>query len=173
MFVDYDIKVVKLVTNILKKVRDRSENLGSFAPILKKMKYLEELKIEEDLNEGLPPMELFTTLPIKELSSYEFDIRNGRVKESVEIISRIKSLENFTLMYFASEDDYKLSPKDLTLFKDLPINGIWLGDLNVTPKNLMKFRKVLMEMKIIHMYKPFQSKHRIINHGPNGIYKTI
>ena len=79
----------------------------------------------------------------------------------------------FTLTYYSSENDYKLSPDDLTLFKDFPINEILLDDLDIEPENILQFRKVLMEMKITHMYKPFESKLDILNHGPNGIYKTI
>ena len=67
----------------------------------------------------------------------------------------------FTLIYL--QNDYKLSPEELALFKDLPINELWLGDLDIKPENILQFRKVLMEMKITYLGKPFQSYHIVFS----------
>ena len=61
------------------------------------------------------------------------------------------------------------------LFKDIPITQIWLGNLDVQAENVLEFRKVMMEMKITSLHKELvgSKNYSIINHGPNGIYKSV
>ena len=56
----------------------------------------------------------------------------GRIKEIVDILLKIKTLEGFDI--FRSIDNYLLSPNELRLFKDIPISLIDEDALNLSHK---------------------------------------
>ena len=58
----------------------------------------------------------------------------GRIKEIVDILLKIKTLEGFGI--FWSIDNYLLSPNELRLFKDIPISLIDEDALNLSDKKM-------------------------------------
>ena len=146
--------------------------------VMWKMKYLEEFYFShEDFDQvsyNYAPIELLTDLPFKFLSSGNFSFATGNIEDIVNTLSQIKTLVGFEI-YQDLEENYQLSPDELKLFKDIPINNLDLEALDLTEENVVEFRKVMKEMKItsIEAIEDVDFEIKVKDFGPGGIYKTI
>ena len=157
--------------------------LSGYVNVMKKMNYLEEFRFHDKdfKTEFKPIIRSLIDLPIKTISTSFFKHEDGKIGEVVNILSRMKLL-NDVIINPDQETDYKLSPEELSLFKDLPVTEVFLDVLNLAPHNIPAFRQVMREMKIQHIFwiegyfeaLGFEvSIHDFIDESNGYVYKTI
>ena len=49
------------------------------------------------------------------------------------------------------DTDYRMTPEDFALFKNLPVKESNLAALDLTPENLIEFRHVMSQMEITYI----------------------
>ena len=70
------------------------------------------------------------------------------INDIVHTLSKMKSLQELDILSSRTAAvGYKLTPEELSLFKDFPVNDIEDDALDLKKENLAKFRKVLLEFK--------------------------
>ena len=95
-----------------------------------------------------PPLESFLSLPIRTLTTDNLKFEEGRIEEIVNTLSNMKSLIQIRFVEHTSFN-YKLSPKEFSLFKRLPITSVNLATLNLrTKRNLRKFGRIMKKIEI-------------------------
>ena len=155
--VEHDIKVTYIMSDAL-KTDGLSENFGLFAPVLKQMKYLEDFYFTQDPLEGLdcpPPVHLLTDIPIQSITTNDFVMDKQNIKNIVNTLSKMKSLQRLDI-YSSEITGYKLSPEELSLFKDFPIRDIDDDALDLKKENSVKFRQILSELKDLDCNRLFE-----------------
>uniref|UniRef100_A0A7M5VDP0 F-box domain-containing protein n=1 Tax=Clytia hemisphaerica TaxID=252671 RepID=A0A7M5VDP0_9CNID len=177
-----NLKIIYIESRYLKTDEEISKLL-EFAEVMRKMKHLKEFYFspeEFDRNDQVfAPMELLTDLPIKYLYSSNFEFEKRHFRDIVNTLSRIKSLIGFGI--YNDLDDDKLTPDELELFKDIPINNLDVDSLDLRKDNVDDFQNIMKGMKITDIEMPYcgyddslyDIKLEIKNVGPGGIYRTI
>ena len=143
-----DQKGIKISTIHSGRLRTEraSSNLVRFIPVLKKLKHLEEFSYSGDeFYDGPPPLHRFVDLPIKQITTAEFKLRRGKIRNIVDMLTQMKSLKDIHIYHHAS-NNYRLSPDDLLLFKHLPVTEIEEEALDLSESNVPLFRDILEEM---------------------------
>ena len=114
----------------------------------------------------------FTDVPIKRLCTEHFDIEDGKIIEVVKTLSKMRYLESFEIVCHWSL--YEMSPEEFSLFQRLPVKTVSTYALDLkTEGNLLKFRQIMMNMKIENIKMYSKEKIPVISHGPGDIYKSI
>ena len=90
MMAEKNIKVVYMSTICL-NTDDLGSTLGHFVPVLKKLKYLDDIDFDGHCEDGPPPVHLFFDLPIIRITTDEFKLEKRKIKEKVNTISQIKA----------------------------------------------------------------------------------
>ena len=160
--VEFDIKVTFIMNDAL-RLDGLSANFGLFAPVLKKMKYLDDLFIikgPQDVLDGPLPIHLLTDLPIDTVSTNDLKMEKGKIGEIVDTISRMKSLKNLDIKS-SWITGYKLSPEELSLFKGFPIRDIDEDALDLKKENVEEFRQILLELKDVYCERLFEIMDQI------------
>ena len=139
------------------------------------MKYLEEFRINfGDFQEDtLAPIESLVDLPIKKISSLNFEFKKETIEGIVKTLSSIETLEDFRIF----NSDYKLSVAEFAMFKDLPVVSLYLEALDLKSTNIAEFGKIMRQMEInfLECYDIDCEDLDIIikSHGPGNIFQTI
>uniref|UniRef100_A0A7M5WHV2 F-box domain-containing protein n=1 Tax=Clytia hemisphaerica TaxID=252671 RepID=A0A7M5WHV2_9CNID len=176
--VKLDIKIILIDTSCL--AVSTNPELLNFVKVMRKMKYLKEFRFcNEDFRDEIvpPPMEQLTDLPFKSIATDNFRVEEGKVGDIVNILSQIKSLKELKIRP-DHHTDYKMSPSDFALFKDLPvtITFLCLEALNLTKENEVEFRQIMKQMKITNILwfdRNFEEQGFEIDIKIDGVYETI
>ena len=182
LFARYNVKVSFMSACALKNNSIMNWNLHHFVPTLKKMKHLESFEFAS-FNGALveyPDVDLFVDLPVLKITTKQFRLEKGKIDEVAKTLSKIKSLRSFEIT--TNElNEYKFTPEEFALFKDLPVKKVHLEALELTKQNVRKFRQLMNKMKIEEIVETmtmafFQNKKlgiRLRKHGPGGMYWSV
>eukprot|EP00111_Clytia_hemisphaerica_P013391 TCONS_00039328-protein len=168
-----NLRVVEIATNAL-DTEYESSNLIYFVPILREMLWcLEEFHFTDCEHTDQTPMDLFTDFPVKYLSHSEFEIEDGKVFDTVETLTKFKSLERLDIDCHWS--CYELTLDEFALFQHLPVYLVDFGSLKINEDNIFEFRQIMLRMKIekITQRNLGEMTINIVSHGPGGMYKTV
>ena len=149
LMIKMDLKIVNIESRLL-RTENKVSKLLEFAEVLRKMKYLKNFEfspVDFDMDVGVyAPMELLTDLPIKMLVAWHFEFEKEKFEYIAKSLSQMKHLTEFYLQQ--NYVIYVLSPKELALFKKVPIAYLDLSVLDLKRENVVEFRDVMKEMKI-------------------------
>ena len=173
-----DVKVVFVDIDVI-EIDGEVPVLLKFADLFRKMKHLENFSFScDDFDKDNPlPMEKLTDIPIKRISTWNFVIKKDTIKDVAKILSQMKHLEEFDIGTNFDED-YYLSVEDFALFKQLPVNSLYLAALDIRKDNVDDFRQIMREMKIeyIEGFEDLQDEGIVVyeqSFGPGDRYVTI